>query len=79
MCILNACVSVHDCGEMCVCLWRPEGIGSPRAGVKDSCKLPDMGTGTQTRILYKFLTTETSPDISILFLRQSFLLVLELH
>lgn len=78
MCILNACVSAHECGVMCVRLWRPEGIGSPRVGVKGSCKLPDMGAGTQTCILYKFLTTGTSSDLSILFLRQSFSLVLGL-
>lgn len=45
------CVSVGIQAHTHRCLRRPEAFGSPAAGVKGACELPDLGAGNQTPIL----------------------------
>ncbi|KAL6086595.1 hypothetical protein STEG23_031623 [Scotinomys teguina] len=49
--IFILCMSMY--GHYVWCLWKSEeGIESPGNGVKDGCE-PPLGTGNQTRVLYK--------------------------
>lgn len=54
------------------CGWVPtgeRGLGSPGAGITDSCGLPDVGAETQTQLFCKrlLLTAETSHKLVVVF------------
>lgn len=39
VCVLPTCMSLHHCHAV---TWRPEGVGTPGAGVICGCELPNV-------------------------------------